>query len=68
MKTDDQKWHVQALEALRPLRYHLAEMIEMAESHNRFADLTNVPRLSDRAITEAKISLEQAEAFFRGAA
>lgn len=68
MNTDDQEWYVQALETLRPLRYHLAELIEAAESHNRFADLTNVPRLSDRAITEAKIALEQAEAFFSGAA
>ena len=60
----DNSWYVDALEALGPLRFHIAELIELAEQHNRFAELAGGPQLSAAKIAAAKSASDAAEQFF----
>lgn len=65
-KHNDQAWYSDALDVLGPLRWHINELIEEMESHNRFcsAHMKNVPLLSHRKITAAKQANDTADKFF----
>ena len=57
-------WYSGALEVLNPLRFHLHELIEAAESHNKAAKILNMPLISEQKIGAAKTALEEAEMYF----
>jgi len=66
-----QEWYARAVDVLGPLRYHLHEVIQIVEDHNRFAarasrdplPAQSVPMPAHR-VDEAKKALAAAEGFF----
>lgn len=59
-------WQSEALEVLNPLRFHLDELIEAIESHNRYARAVGQPQLSEKKIAAAKAAAESANTFLSG--
>jgi hypothetical protein len=59
-------WYSTALKKLGPLRYHLNEMIQMAEEYNRWAKIVDAPPLREDKIEAAAKALQEAEEFFTG--
>ena len=57
-------WYSSALEVLSPLRWHLNELVEAMESHNRYARRVGEPLLPVEKIEVAKKASEAANAFF----
>ena len=66
MKKSNQEWYATAFEKLSPLRYHIDELLEEMDSHNRVAKRLKIPGLSTKRITAAKKALEVAEEFCTG--
>ena len=75
LTTDQRVWYSEALEELGPLRYHIHELLQAVESHNRFAEHYNgikgetdvrAIKIPDRVIDAAKQASEQCEEFFCG--
>jgi hypothetical protein len=61
----DIKWYSNALEVLSPLRWHLEELLDAAESHNRFANRTGYPSMiPERKIKAAREAQRAANEFF----
>ncbi len=57
-------WRSEALEALQPLRWHVNELIEALESHNRWAKRAGRPTIPEGKILAAKEASAKAESFF----
>ena len=58
-------WYSEALEVLSPLRWHINELIDAMESHNRFAQRLGLPLLPDAKIAAAKAANEAVDSFFQ---
>jgi hypothetical protein len=63
---NNQVWYSNALEVLGPLRWHLNELVEAMESHNRYAKAVDQPLLPERKIEAAKAANEAANKYFSG--
>jgi len=66
MTYDSLAWYQESLEVLQPLRYHINELIQAVEAHNRYADLVGQPKVSPKTLEEAKQAANLAEYFFTG--
>lgn len=60
------KWYSEAIEHIAPLRWHLEEILQEAESYNLFAKRLDHPLLSEAKIKEAREAQAKIEAFFTG--
>jgi hypothetical protein len=63
---ENQVWYSDALEVLGLLRFHLFNLIEDVDCHNRVAPKLNQLPVASRHLEEARIALENAETFFCG--
>ena len=57
-------WYSDALDVLNPLRWHIIELVEVMESHNRYAHQMGEPLLPVSKIEAAKAANAKADAFF----
>lgn len=57
-------WQSEALEVLSPLRFHLSELIEAMEFHNRYAKRMGEPLLPEHKIAAAKAANDAVDKFF----
>jgi hypothetical protein len=57
-------WYSEAVEVLLPLRWHLNELIEEIESHNRYAKSFGGAMISEAKIAAAKTANEEVDKFF----
>lgn len=59
------KWYVDAVEALSPLRYHMFQLLSDIETHRGFCEALGQP-FNLRSLEAAKAALGDAELFFTG--
>ena len=59
-----QEWYAGAMEVLGPLRWHLNELLEAMEAHNRYARAVGAPLLPERKIEAAKKANRAADTYF----
>jgi hypothetical protein len=59
-------WYAEAIEHTGTLRWHLEEILQEAESCNRFAKQMGYPLLSEAKIKAAREAQANIEAFFTG--
>lgn len=62
--SDKLAWYSESIEVLSPLRWHLDELIEAMESHNRYAKRMGEPLLPEHKIAAAKAANDAADKFF----
>lgn len=65
---DAQIWYSTAIEHTNALRYHLDEILNEVDVHNRICKTIGVPCLSEKKISQAREAQSKCEEFFtRGA-
>ncbi len=57
-------WYADAMEVLRPLRWHLDQLVREMESHNRYARHAGEPLVDEVKVKEAREAGERANNFF----
>jgi len=60
----NQVWYCNALEVLNPLRWHIHELIQEIDSHNRLAVRLDYPTISLEKVNKAREAMGKAESFF----
>jgi hypothetical protein len=66
MTKSERVWYSEALEILRPLRYHITKLIEASMEHDRFAVKIGHPTLPQQVIKDAIRASCAVEDFFTG--
>lgn len=54
-------WYARMFVVLNPLRYHLLELLEAVESHNRAARMLGEPVVSEEKVAVARAALDGVE-------
>lgn len=65
MTPDTQKWYVDSLEALRPLRYHMFQLLSDLETHKIRCEALGMP-FGLRSLEAALVAMDDVEIFFTG--
>lgn len=65
MPEDSRNWHMNAFEALKPLRYHMFQLLSDLETHKIRCEALGMP-FGLRSLEAALVAMDDVEIFFTG--
>jgi hypothetical protein len=65
MPEDSRNWHMNAFEALKPLRYHMFQLLSDLETHKIRCEALGMP-FGLRTLEAALVAMDDVEIFFTG--